>query len=334
MRRLLPASVMLAAIAFTSGGCKTEDLPGFGQEGPGPGISFSSPDEGDEIVSSSTRVRVNTSGVNLAPESIGGEPVSGEAHYHFYVDGAAAGESGEETFLVTDLVPGEHEITARLFQNDHQPVAGAPPASVRIAVPESAPRVTIASPDMGALVSSSSVELTVEWENYDSGRWHAYVDVMEGDPSGVGSDPTSVVTRLEPGEHSIFVRLHHSAGDPFDPEVVDVVHVEIPLDAPSVRILDPEYGATVPRDVPILVEATNFDLDGNHAGGENEAGQGHYHVYIDGYDSGHMWQEGLWSNTTIDGAPTGTREIYVRLMNNDHTSIEPKIVDRVEVVVE
>jgi len=332
MRRL--ALLALVSVALFSIGCEKEDLPGFREPAAGPGISFTSPDDGDEVASSSIRVRVKTDGVDLAPDAIGAPPVDGEAHYHYYVNGSAAGESAGADFLVTDLVPGEHEITARLFENDHQPIAGASPASVRVTIPDDAPRVSIVTPSTGALVNASSVELTVAWENYSSGRWHAYVDALEGDPRGVGSNPTSIVTRLEPGEHTIFVRLHHSGGDAFEPEVVDVIHVEIPAGAPSVRIVNPDYGSIVPRDAPIQVEATNFSIDGNQAGGENEPGQGHYHVYIDGYDSGHMWQEGYWADTTVNGAPTGTREIYVRLMNNDHTSIEPKIVDRVEVVVE
>ena len=324
---------LLALVVLASGGCRKEDIPGFEEPEGGVDISFSTPDDGDEIASSSVRVKVRTNGIQLSSDAIGGAPVSGQGHYHYYVDGNAAGESADDWFLVTDLVPGSHEISARLFHNDHQPVQDASPASVNVFIPFSAPRVSIESPDSGALVNSSSVELTVGWENYTSGRWHAYVDAIEGDPRGVASDPKSVVTGLLPGKHKVFVRLHHSDGEPFEPEVVDVVEVEIPETAPSLRIVDPIYGATVPRDTPLAVEVTNFDLDGNHAGGENEVGQGHYHIYIDGYDSGHMWQEGLWPTATVDGAPVGKRHIYVRLMNNDHTSIEPKVVDRVEVQV-
>ena len=60
----------------------------------------------------------------------------------------------------------------------------------------------------------------------------------------------------------------------------------------------------------------------------------HYAVFgVDGYDSGHMWQEGYGPEVTIDDLPSGTRDIYVRFMNNDHTSIEPKTVDRIRVTV-
>ena len=114
---------------------------------------------------------------------------------------------------------------------------------------------------------------------------------------------------------------------------LDAVPVEIPNGVPTVRIVEPGYGSEVPRNAPIRVEVENFDLDGDSAGGDNADRQGHYHVYIGGYDSGHMWQEGYWPVTTISNAPLGTRQVYVRLMNNDHTSIEPKIVDRIEVNV-
>lgn len=331
------AAVWTAAIGSASlvlAGCGADGIPGFDKpSGGAPRIGFTSPDDGDEILSSSVRVNVDTQNFSLSPEEIGGAPEEGEGHYHFYVNGNAAGEGAGDSFLVTDLAPGQHEITARLFTNDHQPVPDVAPASVGVVIPPEAPRVEIMTPAAGSLVSSSSVELTLWWDNYSSGRWHAYVDAMEGDPHGVAEDPTSVVTRLPPGKHLVYVRLHHSDGEPFDPEVVDVVPVEIPEGAPSIRIENPEYGATVPRDTPMTVVVENFDLDGNHAGGANEAGQGHFHVYIDGYDSGHMWQEGYWPNVTVDGAPIGRREIYVRLMNNDHTSIEPKVVDRVEVEV-
>ena len=324
---------LLSLFALASGACKSGDIPGLGEEGGGVDISFSTPDNGDEIASSSVKVKVRTNGISLAQDAIGGAHEDGKGHYHYYLDGNAAGESAENSFLVTDLVPGDHEISARLFYNDHQPIQGASPASVNVTVPPTAPRVSIVTPDSGSLVNSSSVELTIEWENYASGRWQAYVDTLEGDPRGVASDPKSVVTGLAPGKHRVFVRLHHSDGEALDPEVLDVVDVEIPEGAPAIRIIDPTYGATVPRDIPLSVEVSNFDLDGNHSGGENVVGQGHYHVYIDGYDSGHMWKEGLWPSTTVTGVAVGVREVYVRLMNNDHTSIEPKVVDRVEVQV-
>ena len=38
--------------------------------------------------------------------------------------------------------------------------------------------------------------------------------------------------------------------------------------------------------------------------------------------------------TTLNNIPPGERDIYVRLMNNDHTPIEPKIVDRIRINVQ
>lgn len=300
----------------------------------GPEIGFSSPENNAEILSSSIWVDVGVNNFTLSPDAIGGAPVDGQGHYHFYVDGLAVGEAAAERFLVTDLEPGLHDVSARLFGNDHQPVAGASPAVVTVSIPEEAPRVKILSPGQGATIDSSSVEIQIETQNYNSGRWHAYVDTLEGEPTGIGSDPVNVVTRVPAGRHNIFVRLHHSDGTPFVPEIIDQLVVEIPDTAPRILIVSPGENAQTTRSPTIRVEATNFILDGTSAGGENVDGVGHLHVYVDGYDSGHMWQEGYANDITLNQIPTGTRDVYVRIMNNDHTSIEPKIVDRVEVVVE
>ena len=331
--RLRSGAAFLLTLAVCA--CGTEkQLPGMGSGKDGPAIGFSSPNDGEEILSSSVWVTVDTREFSLAPDAMGAERNDGEGHYHFYVNGSAAGESGQKSFLVTDLAPGDHEITARLFHNDHQPVEGAKPARVTVTIPANAPRVSIQNPQAGATIGASSVELTLAWENYASGRWHAYVDGLDGEPHGIAEDPTSVVTELSPGKHLIYVRLHHSGGDPFEPEVLDTVPVTIPDWAPSIRISQPAEGATITRTETIHVEAQNFEIDGNAAGGEPQEGEGHFHVYVDGYDSGHMWQEGYHYTVNLANVPPGERDIYVRLMNNDHTSIEPKIVDRVRVIVQ
>lgn len=323
--------IALAAASVVAG-CGGKDLPGMDEE-KGPAIGFSSPENNEEIMSSSVWVDVGVREFTLSPENIGGAAVDGQGHYHFYVDGLAVGEAATPRFLVTDLEPGLHEVSARLFGNDHQPVPGAAPAIVTVLIPAEAPRVKILSPGQGATVNSSSVELQIETQNYNSGRWHAYVNTLEGEPTGIGSDPTNVVTRVPAGRHEVFVRLHHSDGSPFEPEIIDRLQVSIPDTAPRIQIVSPSENSETTRSPTIQVQATNFTIDGNAAGGENQDGVGHLHVYVDGYDSGHMWQEGYASTITLNQIPTGTRDVYVRLMNNDHTSIEPKIVDRIRLNV-
>src|SRR5262245_39651102 len=117
MRSRSRATAIFGTVVLGMVGCEAKDIPGFPQEESGVKIDFSSPDNGDEINSSSVKVRVRVDGIRLSEDDIGSEHVSGEGHYHWYVDGSAAGEGAKEAFLVTDLPEGEHEITARLFQN-------------------------------------------------------------------------------------------------------------------------------------------------------------------------------------------------------------------------
>lgn len=326
---MLGAGAALLAVAS----CGGSELPGQ-KSATGPAVSIHSPENNDEVRSSSIWVDLGFRDFELSAEGMGGAHVDGQGHYHVYVDGNAVGEGVSPRVLVTDLEPGIHEVAIRLFQNDHQPVPGATPAIVTILIPDDAPAVNILSPGQGATVASSSVELSLQTKHHNSGRWHAYVDTLESEPTGIGFSPTDVVTRIPPGRHEIYVRLHHSDGTPYEPDVVDKLVVDIPESAPRVRITTPTAGETVSRNVTIHVEAENFEIDQASAGGLPQPGEGHYHIYVGGYESSHMWQEGYWPETTLDNIPTGTRDIYVRLMNNDHTSIEPKIVDRIRVEVE
>ncbi len=328
----IPALLLLALLPVS---CDFDENDIPGQQPPkGPSVGIDAPSDGAEVFSSSVWVEVRTSDFKLAPEAMGSPAVPGEGHYHVYVDGAAHGEGGADRYLVTDLSPGDHEIGVRLFDNAHQPVAGALPAVVGIHVPADAPRVQIVSPAAGSVVRSSSVELTISSQNHPSEIWQAYVDTLESEATGIGDDPTNVVTRVPAGRHTLYVRLHHGDGTPYEPEVLDKLDVEIPVDAPSVLIESPANGTTTDRFPVIRVTSQNFEISASAAGGAPQPGQGHYHVYIDGYTSGSMWQEGYWPETTLNNIPIGTRDVYVRLMNNDHTPIDPKIVDRIRIIVQ
>jgi len=323
----------LAAVATVTllSGCGR----GSGGSSSGPAISIASPKDGDSVNSSSVWIDVHVAGVTLDGSDIGGVDVAGHAHYHVYVDGNAVGDSADPKFLVTRLAPGAHEISVRLFQNDEQPVAGAQPSQVSITIPADAPSVAIQLPDDGASNEASAAELTLGWQNFVPGYWYAFVDSVAGNPVTISSDATDVVPRLTPGWHDLYVGLHHGDGTEYDPPVLDDIRVQIPADARTIQIVSPADGATVNQSPTLTVKATNFTIDGDMAGGPADPNEriGHYHVYVDGYDSHDMWQEGYETTIVLDHIPTGDHDIYVRLMNNDHTSIDPKPVDRIHVHV-
>lgn len=318
---LLSASCSLAA-------CGSREIPGFNQHS-GPNVVIVAPHDGDQIDSSSVWLDLKTNGVTLAQSS---DAQSG-ARVHVYLDGNAIGETSASSFLVPEMGPGAHTITARLFGVDGAPIAGAGTSQVSLQIPPDAPQLKIASPGNGAIVNSSSVELTLSWKNYDSDSWDAFVDSMDAPVAAHGEGPTWVVSRLDPGDHDIYVRLLWGPGDPVDPPVLDRIRVHIPEDSPGVRITEPLEDATVPRSPTLTVTTRNFTIDGNSAGGANQPGVGHYHVYLDGYDASHLWQEGYAPTITLDHLDVGEHDIYVRLMNNDHTSVDPKVVDWVHVTI-
>ncbi len=324
---LVPMVLTLAA------GCGGKNgIPGF-KNPDGPGIAIDEPHEGDVIQSSSVWLKVHTAGVTFSGDSAGNPTEGGDGSYHVYLDGNAVGETTANTYLVSQMTPGPHEISVRLFGTDGAPISGAHPAKVAFTIPNDAPRMKIVSPSNGATVNSSSVELTLQWQNYASNAWDAFVDSMEAEPSASAESPTWVVSHLTPGEHDVYVRLLWGPNDPVDPPVIDKIHVRIPATAPSIGITSPSSSSTVNRTPQLHVTTQNFTIDGNRAGGTNQAGVGHYHIYLDGYDSSHMWQEGFSEAVTLDNIDVGEHDIYVRLMNNDHTSIDPKIVDWVHVTV-
>ena len=305
-----------------------------GQSGSsGAAIGIASPKDGSSVNSSSVWLEIHVAGVTLDGTNIGGNDVAGHAHYHVYVDGNAVGDSADAKFLVTRLAAGSHLVTVRLFQNDEQPVAGVPPASVTITIPADAPSLAIQMPDDGAQVDAEAAELTLGWQNFTPGYWYAFVGAVDESPATISSDPTSIIPRLAPGWHDLYVGLHHGDGSEYDPPVLDKIRVQIPSTALGIQITSPADGATVTQSPVLTVSSTNFTIDGNMAGGPPEPGVGHYHIYVDGYDSGHMWQEGYQTSVVLDHIPTGDHDIYVRLMNNDHTSIDPKPVDRIHVHV-
>src|SRR5207253_5039398 len=97
----------------------------------GPAISITEPHDGDVVQSSSVWLRVKTSGVTLAADSAGNVSASGDGSYHVYLDGSAVGETTEDTFLVSEMAPGAHELMVRLFGSDGSPIAGASTSSVK-----------------------------------------------------------------------------------------------------------------------------------------------------------------------------------------------------------
>ena len=68
-------------------------------------------------------VRLITENFRFAPEHAGLEHVFGEGHAHLYVDGEKIARVYGEWYHIEKLAPGQREITAGLYTNQHQSYA-------------------------------------------------------------------------------------------------------------------------------------------------------------------------------------------------------------------
>lgn len=59
----------------------------------------------------------------LSEDAVDGEPEDGVGHMHLYYDGDKQGRRYDETFALTNLGEGEHEVTLTLSANDHSILA-------------------------------------------------------------------------------------------------------------------------------------------------------------------------------------------------------------------
>jgi plastocyanin len=63
-----------------------------------------------------------TSHFELASDSIGKEPKQGEGHLHLEIDGGKYVPVADQTYTITKLAAGEHEVKISLQDNNHQPI--------------------------------------------------------------------------------------------------------------------------------------------------------------------------------------------------------------------
>lgn len=81
-------------------------------------ISIVTPVDG-ATVSSDMELEVEIEGFELDPDSVEGENVEGEGHYHVWVDGEYYSPHTSASTTVEGLEAGEHEIMVSLQNNDH-----------------------------------------------------------------------------------------------------------------------------------------------------------------------------------------------------------------------
>jgi hypothetical protein len=168
-------------------------------------------------------------------DDVGGTPVTGEGHYHIYLDGAYQDLSFSTETQIFHVAPGDHVLEVRVAENDH--TEDGPRDRMRFTVTADRPDITIGSPLDGATIASDS-DLTVSVENFtldaaniggtvmtDDGHYHIMVD---GDYYDLSADTTYTFSELGTGLHDIEVELVNNDHTSLTPPVYDMVTVNVP----------------------------------------------------------------------------------------------------------
>jgi len=181
-------------------------------------------------------------------------------------------------------------------------------------------------------------------DNAGVGHWHVYVD---GEYAGLSvsdvvSLPNDAMPVITAGSHEIKVQLHNTDHTPVIPEAVDTATIDVPQELayansdgdPSIEIVSPEDGATVDSRIEVRVAVTGVVLDGTKVGSPavDNAGIGHWHVYVDGEYAGLSVSDVIsLPNDAMPSIAAGSHEIKVQLHNTDHTPLVPEQSDALTV---
>jgi truncated hemoglobin YjbI len=308
-----------------------------------PDIEILEPADGTEVEGEFDLV-VEVSDFILTPPQ--DENEDGHGHYHVYVDNVYQGFSAEETFTLGPLEAGAHQIQVTLAQNDHFDLEPLVSDVVEITAKEPPvsddPTIEIVSPASGTTINSSSSPLEVKIENFTldpegsaggvnaqgRGQFLIFVDNLYQSAS---ASSTAVVTGLGTGTHDITVKLADNKGDPLEPAVQDSVLIKISGTAPKIFIDSPTNESALNEANTLLnIRVENFILDAGAIGGANVPGRGHYKVSVNGQLHGY----GATPTYELKGLAPGRRNIWVELVQNDNSSLDPAVTDLVGINVQ
>jgi hypothetical protein len=295
-----------------------------------PTITIDSPVDGAVVsYAGDVTLTVSTTDFTFDPAAVGQIPEPAYGHWHLYVDGAYVDYGITNTYPVSGLSEGAHTITAMLADHDHTELGISDSVTVTVL---GMPTVAITSPSQVAVadyrgdvtVAVATTNFTLDDDSIGApnedgvGHWHLY----DGDPSAGGTylgatgDASFDATGLSQGAHTLFAEL--AENDHTGLGIWDSVDITVPA-APTILIADPMDGASISHDgdFTVSVTVTGFSLDDAAVGGANEAGHGHWHLYVDGAYSDY----GGTTSYDVSGLATGGHTLEARLADNDHVEL-------------
>lgn len=307
-----------------------------------PSIMIDGPMEGSIIYDDKLELMLNVSDFMLNATSIGLSNVPGEGHYHVYINETLVGPYTNLSVLLEDLPAGDHVLKIELRNNDHSPLMGDMEMFmdlIHFTISDMRPMIDIVHPMDMAIIYKDNLDLHVDILNFmmnetaiggnnsiGEGHYHIYInDVLVGPYVNL----SVMLEDLPAGDHILKVMLVNNDhtmiyGDM--EHLMDMVHFTIVDQMPMIDIIKPTDSAKFyGSDLHIEVMIEDFMMNASAIGGNNSAGEGHWHLYINGDLIGPF--TGMMVD--LSDLPAGIHELKVELVNNDHSPLMPEAMDMV-----
>ncbi|MBK06567.1 MAG: hypothetical protein CL920_29465 [Deltaproteobacteria bacterium] len=289
---------------------------------------------------------------------------SGTGHYHVYLDDKkdtdyfAADAAATLDFKVpSDITEGKHTLRVELRNNDHSPLDPVVEAKAEFTVAGETtggdPKVT-ATLDQNKTKAGGVLKITVKTENFslvdpkpgmtpkaNEGHYHVYLDDNVGSnylyAGSKDSTEITIPVSAAPGAHKLRVSLRNNDHTPLDPVAEATLDIEVEApQGPAVSATVTPTSPTQGQELEVKVSVVNFKLDKNKIGKTNEAGVGHYHIYLDdktGNDYIHVAADATTKFKLPGDISKGEHSLRISLRNNDHSALSPVAEAKVKINV-
>lgn len=120
---------------------------------PNPSFSIVSPVENVELKSGTVELSLDLKDGRFVSSSKAAPPKKGEGHWHVWIDNAQAPlKIDGNSYLIKDLVPGEHTVRVAFVNNDHKPYGPELEKTVKFKVSVASPALSTIYVGIGALL--------------------------------------------------------------------------------------------------------------------------------------------------------------------------------------
>ncbi|WP_164913766.1 outer membrane protein assembly factor BamB family protein [Methanoculleus taiwanensis] len=202
-----------------------------------PNVTITMPENGSTVSAGNVTVDVNITNFSLV-DNLGGAPVAGEGHIHYYLDVAPPTEQGKPavpengsyavstntSYTWENVTPGMHNLSVQLVNNDHTPLDPPVTAMVNVTAEGEAGNATPTETAAPEQPETATVDLVAENIAFD----------MNTITVPAGANVTVNFTNLDTAPHNLAVYTTSAADDPlFVGEIINQGNITYTFTAPE-----------------------------------------------------------------------------------------------------